>query len=337
MDKRYFRLYANCLPVRGYTRSSICDVQRGRLQFIPNDLYEILEKHADRSIPEIIQVFGEENRETIEEYFDFLYTEDYIFYCELDDLKLFPPLDLSWDHPSMITNAIVDIGLESRHHFDSIISQLEGLGCKDIQLRFFRETSIPELSGIMDLLLTSSIKSVELLIPYSERFVDAEIIRFAEANLRIHFLVLHSSPFNRQIETKSKTVIRFVEDVISDETHCGHISEGYFTVNLATFTESQKYNSCLNRKIAIDRNGEIKNCPSMRTSYGNIKDNNIKGVLLDHPALKEMWLINKDQVEICKDCEFRYVCTDCRAYTVKNDSLSKPAKCKYDPYTAEWS
>src|SRR5258708_17763388 len=337
MDKHYFRLYANCIPVRGYSRSSICDVQRGRLQFIPNDLFEILEKHADRSIAEIIRIFGEENRETIEEYFDFLCKEEYVFYCDFDDLKLFPDLDLSWDHPSIITNAIVDIVLESRYKFDSIIPQLEALGCKDIQFRFFRKTSIPELSEMMSLFRTSSIKSVELLVPYSEDFTDAEITHFVEGNLRIHFLVFHSSPFRRQMETQSKTVIRFAEEIISDETHCGHISEGYFTINLATFTESQKYNSCLNRKIAIDSNTDIKNFPSMRISYGNIKDNDIKGVLSNNSSFKEMWLINKNKIEICKNSKFSYICTDCRAYTVKKDSLSKPAKCAYDPYTAEWT
>jgi SPASM domain peptide maturase of grasp-with-spasm system len=307
------------------------------LQFIPNDLFEKLEKHADRSIPEIIQNFGEENRETIEEYFDYLCKEEYIFYCEYDDLKLFPKLDLYWDHPSVITNAIVDVGPESKHPFAGIISQLEDLGCQDMQFRFFRETSIRELAEIITLFRTSSIKSVEFLVPYSEDFTDESILRFAESDMRIHFLVFHSSPFSRQMTAKNEASIRFVRQMISDETHCGYISEGYFSINLPTFTEAQKHNTCLNRKIAIDRNGNIKNCPSMPVSYGNIRDSDIRGVLENHPGYKDMWFIGKDQIEVCRDCEFRYICTDCRAYTEKKDSFSKPAKCAYNPYTAEWT
>jgi hypothetical protein len=50
-----------------------------------------------------------------------------------------------------------------------------------------------------------------------------------------------------------------------------------------------------------------------------------------------MWSITQDPVEICRDCEFRYVCTDCRAYTRRPGApASKPAKCAYDPYTATW-
>jgi SPASM domain peptide maturase of grasp-with-spasm system len=336
MNNEYFRLYANCIPVRGYTRSTICDVQRGRLQFIPNDLFDILVKEAAKPIAEIIQIFGEENRETIEEYFDFLNKEEYIFYCGAGDLRLFPDLDLSWDHPSVITNAIVDVGTESSHDFAGIISQLEGLGCKDIQFRFFRETSIGELSGLATLFRASSIKSIELFVPYSDHFAEDMIVQLVESEMRIHSLVFHSTPFAKQILTKNKTSIRFVGQMITDETHCGFISEGYFTINLPTFTEAQKYNSCLNRKISIDRNGEIKNCPSMRNSYGNIRDTDMGSMLRNSPSFKEFWLINKDQVEVCKDCEFRFICTDCRAYTEKNDRFSKPAKCAYDPYSAQW-
>jgi len=40
---------------------------------------------------------------------------------------------------------------------------------------------------------------------------------------------------------------------------------------------------------------------------------------------------------VCKDCEFRYVCTDCRAYRADAEDLySKRARCSYDPYTATW-
>ena len=51
----------------------------------------------------------------------------------------------------------------------------------------------------------------------------------------------------------------------------------------------------------------------------------------------------KDKEEkVCKDCEFRYICTDCRAYTEKTHTneegldTSKPLKCGYNPYTGEW-
>lgn len=47
--------------------------------------------------------------------------------------------------------------------------------------------------------------------------------------------------------------------------------------------------------------------------------------------------ITKDKITGCKDCEFRYICTDCRAYIEEpEDIYSKPLKCGYDPNTGEW-
>lgn len=36
-------------------------------------------------------------------------------------------------------------------------------------------------------------------------------------------------------------------------------------------------------------------------------------------------------------CEFRYICTDCRAFLVDpRDSRSKPLKCGYNPESGLW-
>lgn len=130
--------------------------------------------------------------------------------------------------------------------------------------------------------------------------------------------------------------ILYVSDLISSSSHCGFVSPEYFNINITLFTEAQKYNTCLNRKIAIDVSGNIKNCPSLEKSFGNIEDTSLHNALI-HKDFRKFWEINKDQIEVCKDCEFRYICTDCRAYiTDDNNSFSKPSKCSYNPYLAKW-
>ena len=117
-----------------------------------------------------------------------------------------------------------------------------------------------------------------------------------------------------------------------------------FIINNKFYSESLNHNTCLNRKIAVDINGDIKNCPSMVKSYGNIRDTSLLRAI-QQPGFKRYWDINKEQVAVCKDCEFRYICTDCRAYTEDpydtsgpdGTNLSKPLKCGYNPYTGEWS
>ena len=75
----------------------------------------------------------------------------------------------------------------------------------------------------------------------------------------------------------------------------------------------------------------------MSENFGNIKDTSLSEAL-NKNNFKKYWNITKDQIEICKDCEFRHICTDCRAYIEEPDNqYSKPLKCGYNPYTNEWS
>jgi len=67
----------------------------------------------------------------------------------------------------------------------------------------------------------------------------------------------------------------------------------------------------------------IKNCPSMKESFGNIKDTTLEEALNKH-GFKKYWNIKKDDVTKCKDCEFRYICTDCRAYIADPSDIFHP-------------
>ena len=102
------------------------------------------------------------------------------------------------------------------------------------------------------------------------------------------------------------------------------------------FYESQCHNTCLNRKVCIDAEGNIKNCPAMAKSYGNIRDTTLEEAI-NKPGFKDLWFICKDQIDVCKDCEFRYMCTDCRAFIKDPENIySQPAKCTYNPYICLW-
>lgn len=152
-------------------------------------------------------------------------------------------------------------------------------------------------------------------------------------------IVVHSCPSNllRKFNVDSSSIVSYTNRMIDSNLHCGNISSNYFTPNISFYLESLKHNSCLNQKISIDVNGFIKNCPSMSKSFGNVFEDNIEDIVNSN-EFQLLWNIKKDDIEVCKDCEFRYICTDCRAYVEDpKDIYSKPLKCGYNPYTAEWS
>lgn len=153
----------------------------------------------------------------------------------------------------------------------------------------------------------------------------------------LHSIIIHSYLEKEfDLYNDNSTKIIYSNQIISGVNNCGCISPEYFTINEKHYFESQNHNTCLNKKLSIDINGNIKNCPSMLENFGNIKNSEIKDVI-NKPNFKKYWNIKKDDIAVCKDCEFRHICTDCRAYLENpNDIYSKPLKCGYNPYNNHW-
>jgi len=333
---RYFKLFACCITVKGAMRCIVCDLQRNDFSFIPEGLFDIIAEHHHKTIGDIKNTFQNQYDETIDEYFQFLEEQEYGFWCTKEELELFPGLDLSWEEPHQITNAIIDNDNRSNHDYQLIFQQLEELTCNHIQLRFFEAVSFKILEDILKLLEFSSIISVELIFPETSQIRLNELQDLIKQYPRIHVVFVHSAKkfeITRKPEGQAANII-YVTDKISGAEHCGNITSKKFSINIKTFTEAQKHNTCLNKKISIDAVGKIKNCPSCGNSFGNMKDTRLSEAM-NKKGFKDLWVISKDQIEICKDCEFRYICTDCRAYIKNPDNIySKPEKCPYDPYTA---
>ena len=332
-----FKLFTCCFPVAGVERSLVCDVQRKKYQFISSALYEILTEHDGKTLNQVKSAYNNEHDETIEEYFDFLEQEEYIFFT--DTPQYFPKMDLRWEEPFKITNALIDIDSNSPElPWENIIEEFEKLGSKHIQIRSFSDKPLSFFEDILQKCENKRIVSIELIIKYHSDFDKRLLFDFCQKYPRVFSIYAHSAPCSETLHISEQGTghIFFTTDTITSSNHCGIISQDYFTINIKTFTEAQKHNTCLNRKISIDNEGYIRNCPSMKEHYGNIKDTTLQKALA-HPDFKKYWFVNKDQISVCKDCEFRYICTDCRAY-IENpeDMYSKPLKCGYNPYSCEW-
>jgi len=160
---------------------------------------------------------------------------------------------------------------------------------------------------------------------------------FLEKFPRVHSVKIHSAPENKDVLLENYTNVFYVKKELDFDFHCGIVNMELFALNIEFFTESQHHNTCLNRKISIDEFGNIKNCPSMKESFGNVMNTTLKEAI-EKNGFKKYWNIHKDKIHVCKDCEFRYVCADCRAYVEDpEDIFSKPLKCGYNPYTGKWS
>jgi len=96
--------------------------------------------------------------------------------------------------------------------------------------------------------------------------------------------------------------------------------------------------TCWNGKAAITPCGDVLPCVFARNLVvGNILQTSLKDILAGG-KLKDLCEITLDDVEVCKDCEYRYACFDCRAlaYSMTENLLAKVHGCAYDPYAGEW-
>ncbi|HKV37973.1 MAG TPA: grasp-with-spasm system SPASM domain peptide maturase [Blastocatellia bacterium] len=329
-----FKLYANCIPVKGARRSIICDLQTSRAQLIPNDCFTILTEFEGATLDEIKAHYDNEQDATIDEYFDLLLKQDYGFIC--DEPDRFPRLNLEWDRPEPITNAIVDIDRTSRHDFANIFFQLDEAGCQALQVRDYDGLSFAEVESILEATRHLRFRHVDLVIKYRPEFTEEALTELGIRYQVISRILVHSSPAQSRAKTdKMSFAIRFFTGVVTPAS-CGEVAPGYFSPNLEHFTEALHFNTCLNRKISISVDGHIKACPAMDHSCGRMGEVSLRAAVRD-PVLVQLGAITKDQVSVCRDCEFRYICTDCRAFLSEPSNLySKPAKCSYDPYTATW-
>jgi SPASM domain peptide maturase of grasp-with-spasm system len=330
-----FRLFACCIAVRGARRSTLCDLQRQSYRLIPNALYDILTEQRDRTLDEILAPFGADERAVVASYFAFLEDNEFGFWTDMPDA--FPEMELGWEAPERVTNAVIDVGPASAHDYGSLFRQLDGLGCKMLQLRFFAEVEPGEVERVLELARPGRLRTVELLLPWSEAWSDERLGALCGDHGRISAVYVHGAPEARRVEGPGDARIVMRARVVDSAEHCGEVNPVYFTTNVRLFTEAQAHNTCLNRKLSVDQHGEIRNCPALPRSFGNTAGTALADAL-EADGFRELWTLSKDQVEVCRDCEFRYVCTDCRAF-VENpgDRHSKPAKCGYDPYTATWA
>lgn len=329
-----FLLYGNCFAIKGYRRSLILDTQNIKIYYIPNDLYSIIIEYQGYTINQINSFFSLESTNILNEYFDFLIKKNLIFFCEINELNYFPKISLVWDSPSIISNAIIEY--DGSFNLENILNQLNLLGCYNIQFVFsesFKDIKI--INNLFRNTHNSIFKSFEVIIKNANYNLNS-LELFLKENLRVRNLIVHSSlneeiiSFDNEFIGKlifTKNQFR-VEDLFKNPYE-------KFVMNLDYVSESKLYNTYYNRKIAISKDGYIKNSLNQEKQYGNVQNNEIKNIV-ESIEFQHLWAINKDEIEICKDCEYRYICFDGRTPFLKDNMWKYLTKCNYNPYIAKW-
>lgn len=336
---KYFNLFSNILVTIGSSRILISDLQRNTSELYPLELYDLITELKIQSIENIIKNYDDESKVVFQEYVDFLLEKEYGFISQNDWDKNFPPLSYDYQDYNVLSNLFMELDDISVLH--KIHPSVENLEIKHLVIYCKRNLSVDELLEIDHTFENSSLEGIEIFSQFHSSIDEFFIQNLNQKTTRIYNLVFYNC---KKTTFKVKDVFRFTVNFTSQDlkiSSCGKVELDYFNTNITKVLEAINHNSCLHKKISIDKDGNIRNCPAMSSKFGNIKDCSLEEAL-SHPDFKKYWNLTKDSIEVCKDCEFRYICTDCRAYTerthtnVEGLDTSKPLKCGYDPYTGEW-
>jgi radical SAM protein with 4Fe4S-binding SPASM domain len=163
---------------------------------------------------------------------------------------------------------------------------------------------------------------------------EPEHIKYVLNRFKFNRLELYIENSLTEKQLKHYSTICADKNIKLDPGHIKNIKK--WKVEIFNFFYSKSHNPCLGHQIAIDTDGTIKCCLWSDDILGDIRSSYLKDMIIEG-VFDKYWLLDKNKIDSCKDCELRHACDDCRVHAINETSniRSKPSYCNYNPYTGE--
>ncbi len=317
---KYWKIHQNIFFTKGFNRTLVFDSLKSKIQFIPNDLYSILlEKNF---------IISKEDID--EDYFEFLKENSLIFTDRKKILKRFTKLSDDFSINYDIGICVIEL---SELTSENLVKLIENEN---------KYTSINQFNFIFGSYTTQS--SIFNFIDFIYKYeVDLIELTFIDGFSEIDFLFSSLNDINRMF-----VINNFLDEKIKlKDTKYSNRMHSYVDIkslkiytSLFSFFESNLVNIYFYNKIFIDKESNIKNSDKTSYVYGSLKELNqidFKEILKDKEFTK-YWNSKKDETLICKDCEFRNLCSDNRVPHLNSKNVwTHLQECEYNPYISKWN
>jgi len=137
--------------------------------------------------------------------------------------------------------------------------------------------------------------------------IEKDVVRMSG---RANFSLLTDDLIRKKLITKES-----FQDAIK-KSFCGLLVAGH---------------NCFRSKLYISADLTVYPCVMERRLKHCVIDKN-SGITLNN----SIRYFNKDKINGCCQCEYRYACYDCRPNSLSGDILEKPWYCTYEPASGEW-
>ena len=332
---KWFKLFASCKVVHGIGKSLVYDLDRSTFYEVPHSIEKILADTRTNNIG-CLEIKYKEQFNDVMAILDQFVENELGFYT--NDPESFPEIDLGWQSPYTITNAIVEIEDTGLYDFIGVANQLDELSCRAIQLRFLKACDLKEISALFEAAFSRSrINQIELIINSNSGVASDDLIQLLAFHQRINKILVYNSAEDHIVPTSTEMLNRrivYCKKDLNKET-AEIINVNRFYTNIHMFAEAQRHNIGLNRKVCIDYAGNIKNYLSHHKIFGNVRKDLIKEII-EKPDFREKWFYSNDQIEICKDCQYRYACLSNSDIKSCNNNYFKVDMCDFNPGDNSW-
>ncbi|TSE09738.1 grasp-with-spasm system SPASM domain peptide maturase [Aquimarina algiphila] len=331
----FFLLFPACIPIKGDQSSIIMDLDRASYLEIPNLLFDILSNDLQKKeVKEIKRIYKNEYDDGIDKYFNFLADNEYGFFTKTPSPFRKPSTEFY--SPYKIISSILEIDKDSNYNMSEVFRQLDTLSCQLIQIRIYDSCNLEELAVHVAVLNESSVRTIEIYIPYNDDILEKDLLHFIHQFDRVH-LIIYSSKINKKVKISRNSTqkIIYTSNKLTKQSKEIYALKS-FTISHQMYYESLHYNTGLFRKTCIDSKGNIKNYLSHQEIFGNVAQNTIEEVVTKE-VFQEKYILHNDLIEKCKDCQFRHMCLSNSDIKFDNNKYYKVDTCGFDPYTNSWN
>ncbi|MDR1756219.1 MAG: hypothetical protein LBR65_04565 [Culturomica sp.] len=317
-----YKLYPDCIPVKGFSRSVIFNLFHNEYIYIPNDLYNLLNKYENTT--EWYKHIEKSKHLILDEYIKHLVDEKCLYH--VNDLSSgLVSLEYTWDTPEDVSI----LNIETTHNVSyKELDLVNYLKKTRVQNLVINSVSLAISEKILSLLQETYVLDVNLYLPYCHQNA-LQFDHLIEKYPFITKIVLTGAKDNTScpLDSSNQVIVHYLKEYKTDPANRS-IS---FVINKKFFLEARSFNSFYNKRLFIDTNGNIKDCYS-----GPVLSNIKTCSLTEHKISGKYWSVKKDSVETCKDCEHRYMCYDPRIPIKTGEKTIYATHCGYDPYKVEW-
>lgn len=317
----YYVMYSSCVLVSGYNRDVIYDLQRGKMFYVPKELSPQLK--IPQKIDDIsgdLLIFSE-----------FLEKEDILFKTKTP--SYFPPLEVNTNAVDCVEIQSLVLLIEDVSKLKDLKPLVERLVIGYLRIDFTSDFDMKrskEVNEFFDGL--SSLRSEVLFYNLETSESKESLLNVFTNEINSMYLIDSSVDETTHINDDVGRYLFTINKNLLEDNRVPTIES--FRINIEMFNEANVSNSFYNKRIYVTEDKEAYFDYTLQSKACSLVNFSKKEFL--ERIENSPFNIPKDKIEICKDCEYRYMCLDNRTISRNHSVYEYDSSCNYDPYTSTW-